>query len=133
MSNSNLVQLIKQIAMDAVNTAKMCDYQTGVVTSIKPLKIKITNSLEIGSEFLVVPQSMTDYEMEISIDKKYGWKTQDKAGGSGESAFASHMHEIALEKVKVKVHNALKKGDRVLMLRKSGGQQFVIIDKVVDE
>lgn len=59
MSSGNLVQLIKKIAMDAVRAAKMCDYVTGVVTSEDPLKVKITNSFEIGEEFLVVPQSMT--------------------------------------------------------------------------
>lgn len=28
---------------------------------------------------------------------------------------------------------SIKKGDKVLMLRKSGGQKYYIIDKVVDE
>lgn len=51
MSSGNLVQLIKKIAMDAVRAAKMCDYVTGVVTSEDPLKVKITNSFEIGKNF----------------------------------------------------------------------------------
>lgn len=51
MSSGNLVQLIKKIAMDAVRAAKMCDYVTGVVTSKDPLKVKITNSFEIGEDF----------------------------------------------------------------------------------
>ena len=69
MSSGNLVQLIKKIAMDAVRAAKMCDYVTGVVTSEDPLKVKITNSFEIGEEFLMVPQSMTDHEVEVTIKK----------------------------------------------------------------
>lgn len=129
MSSGNLVQLIKKIAMDAVRAAKMCDYVTGVVTSEDPLKVKITNSFEIGNEFLVVPQSMTDHEIEVTIEKEYGWKTKVQSGGSG----TSHNHDIALEKVKIKVHNALKAGDEVLMMRKSGGQEFVVMDKVVKE
>lgn len=131
--SKNFVQLIKQIAMDSVKAAKICDYVTGVITSVDPLKVKITNSFEIEGEFLVVPQSMTDHEVEITIKKEYGWKTKDKSGGSGEDAFATHSHDVALDKAKIKIHNALKAGDKVLMIRKSGGQEFVIIDKVVDE
>ena len=73
MSSGNLVQLIKKIAMDAVRAAKMCDYVTGVVTSEDPLKVKITNSFEIGEEFLVVPQSMiSKHDIEAIIKKEYG-------------------------------------------------------------
>lgn len=111
--------------MDAVRAAKMCDYVTGVVTSKDPLKVKITNSFEIGEEFLVVPQSMTDHEVEVTIKKEYGWKTKDRSGGAGD--------DIVLENVKIMIHNSLKAGDEVLMMRKSGGQEFVVIDKVVKE
>jgi hypothetical protein len=123
VSSGNLVQLIKKIAMDAVRAAKMCDYVTGVVTSEDPLKVKITNSFEIGEEFLMVPQSMTDHEVEVTIKKEYGWKTKNRSGGTGD--------DIVLENVKIMIHNALKAGDEVLMMRKSGGQEFVVIDKVV--
>ena len=125
MSSGNLVQLIKKIAMDAVRAAKMCDYVTGVVTSEDPLKVKITNSFEIGEEFLMVQQSMTDHEVEVTIKKEYGWKTKNRSGGTGD--------DIVLENVKIMIHNALKAGDEVLMMRKSGGQEFVVIDKVVKE
>ena len=125
MSSGNLVQLIKKIAMDAVRAAKMCDYVTGVVTSEDPLKVKITNSFEIGEEFLMVPQSMTYHEVEVTIKKEYGWKTKNRSGGTGD--------DIVLENVKIMIHNALKAGDEVLMMRKSGGQEFVVIDKVVKE
>jgi hypothetical protein len=125
VSSGNLVQLIKKIAMDAVRAAKMCDYVTGVVTSEDPLKVKITNSFEIGEEFLVVPQSMTDHEVEVTIKKEYGWKTKDRSGGAGD--------DIVLENVKIMIRNSLKAGDEVLMMRKSGGQEFVVIDKVVKE
>jgi len=31
----------------------------------------------------------------------------------------------------MKVFNALKKGDKVVMIRKWGGQDYIVIDKVV--
>lgn len=73
----------------------------------------------------MVPQSMTDHEVEVTIKKEYGWKTKERSGGAGD--------DIVLENVKIMIHNSLKAGDEVLMMRKSGGQEFVVIDKVVKE
>lgn len=52
-------------------------------------------------------------------------ETKNRSGGTGD--------DIVLENVKIMIHNALKAGDEVLMMRKSGGQEFVVIDKVVKE
>ena len=94
MSDS-LVQLIKKIAMDAVRSAKMSDYKIGTVSGVSPLIIKMSNTLEID----------TDYEVEIKIGDVIQSRT---------------------------VLNSLKVGEKVLMLRKSGGQEYIIIDRVVN-
>lgn len=87
MGNSNLVQLIKQIAIEAVNASKPCDYVTGTVTEENPLKIKISQSITIDEDFLCLTQIVTE--------------------------------------------DSLKQGEKVLMFRKAGGQEYVVIDRVV--
>lgn len=52
MSDS-LVQLIKKIAMDAVRSAKMSDYEIGTVSGVSPLIIKMSNTLEIDEDFCI--------------------------------------------------------------------------------
>ena len=133
MANSSLIQLIKQMAVEAVRASKPCDYIVGSVTETDPLKIKVSNTLILEEEFLELTRNVTDYETEVSITKEYDWKTQDKSGGSGYSSFETHSHDIVTKKKKIKIHNALKADDKVLMLRKSGGQEFIVIDRMVTD
>ena len=104
MASANLVQLIKQIAVDAVNAGKPCDYRTGIVTQENPLHIKISKSLVLEEDFLHLARNVTDYEVEIILDG-------------------------TVKKCKIK--NGLRKGEKVLMMRKAGGQEFAVIDRVV--
>ena len=104
MASANLVQLIKRIAVDAVSAGKPCDYRTGIVTQVDPLHIKVSNSLVLEEEFLHLARNVTDYETEVKLDG-------------------------TIRKCQVK--NGLKKGEGVLMMRKAGGQEFVVIDRVV--
>lgn len=88
MSDSSLIQLIKRAAVEAVEAAKPCDYRIGTVIDTSPLKIKLSQTIELEEDFLDLTQN------------------------------------VAKE-------NALKKGEKVLMLRKAGGQRYAVIDRVV--
>lgn len=131
MSDSSFVQLIKHIAMDAVSTSKPCDYRVGIVTGINPLKVKISQKIELEEEFLCLSRNVTDFETEVTIEEDYEWKTEDKEGGHNYDAFALHSHDIMVSKKKVKIHNSLKIGEEVLIIRKSGGQKYLILDRLV--
>ena len=74
----------------------------------------------------------TDYEIEITTTG-YGWITEHKSGGAGESAFSSHNHDIKQEKRKLKVHGALKSGDKVVLIRQHGGQYYFVADRLPKE
>lgn len=101
-----MIQLIKQIAAEAVAAGKPCDIVTGTVVSVKPLKIKVSQKLAPSEEFLLLGRNVSDYETEITLP-----------GSAGKS--------------KVTIHNALKKGDTAVMIRQAGGQRYLVIDKVV--
>ena len=59
MASSNLVQLIKQIAIEAYEASKPCDYQIGTVTSTNPLKVKMSQTMILEEEFLHLTQTVT--------------------------------------------------------------------------
>ena len=120
--STNLVQLIKKIAMDAVDASKQCDYRVGIVTSTDPLKIKLSNSLTLEEDFLHLTQNVTDYITDVSITTDYSWETQEQE---------THKHGIVIEKKEITIHNALQEGEQVLMMRKAGGQEYVVIDRMV--
>lgn len=133
MPKTHWLEYVKEAAVQAVMSKKPCDYITGMVTSVRPLKIKLSDGdgLELAEDFIHLAGNVTDYEMSVSITDEYGWNTKDKGGGGGYSAYESHNHGIAVAGKKIKVHNALKKGEKVLMLRKWGGQDYIVIDRVV--
>lgn len=131
--STGLIDIMKRAALDAVDNSKICDLRFGKVVSISPLKIQITNQFTIPENLLIVPEKLTDYEIETTITTDYGWKTEEKSGGNGEESFSVHNHEIKHEKKKIKIHNALKIDDKVVLIRKQGGQLFYILDRLPKE
>lgn len=59
VSSSNLIQIVKQAAVEAIEAKKPCDYTTGIVTSINPLKVKISQTLELRESFLDLTGTVT--------------------------------------------------------------------------
>ncbi len=122
---TGLIDIMKRAAKEMYDNEQPTDLRFGTVVSVSPLKIQVTNLFTIPQSMLVVPKHLTDYEVEVTVD----WTTENKSGGSGDSAFASHNHDVKGKK-KIKVHNALKNGDKVALIRKHGGQSFYVLDRI---
>ena len=120
-----LMQIMKQSAVDAVNAAKPAKICFGTVVSASPLAINVEQKLTLYSEQLALAREVTDYVTEITVD----WETEDEEGGSGEEAFAKHKHGIKGRK-SVIVHNGLKVGDSVVLMRIQGGQKYLVVDRI---
>lgn len=63
MANSNLAQLIKKLALDAVRASKPCNIVTGVVTDAAPLKIKISEKVTLDRDFFILTQRAKETEL----------------------------------------------------------------------
>lgn len=96
----NVVELVKQAAQEAVQAGKPTEFRYGTVSKASPLEIKVDQKVTLKAEMLVLTRNVTDFEM------------QTEGGGH------------------IDVRNALKVGDRVIMLREQGGKKFVVIDRV---
>lgn len=79
-----------------------------ITKNINTLTIKVDQKLILPREFFIIPESMTRYE----VDLKH-----------------THGSDNALNKVIIR--EGLKQGDKVLLLRMQGGQQYIVLDKVV--
>ena len=120
---TGLIDVIKRASLEAMYNSQICDLRIGTVTSINPLNVSVTPIFSLKEPMLIVPQRLTDYEIEVTTDG-YGWET---------TLEAEHTHEIEQTKRKIKVHGALKVGDKVALLRKQGGQSYFILDKLPNE
>ncbi|MCI8793335.1 MAG: DUF2577 domain-containing protein [Eubacterium sp.] len=106
MADSDLLQVIRRIAVQTVAAGKPCDYVIGTVKKENPLEISVSKSLTLYEEFLDLLRNVTDFDTEVTIQ------------GSRQ---------------KFTVHNSLKEGEKVLMIQKPKGQRYLILDRVVSE
>ncbi|WP_432199232.1 DUF2577 domain-containing protein [Anoxybacillus gonensis] len=83
----SLVDLIKNVAVKAVEATNPVNVLFGTVVSESPLEVQIHQKLKLTEEFLVITERVTQTN--------------------------------------------LKRGNKVVLLRVQGGQQFVVLDKVV--
>lgn len=110
LANTSLTQAIKRAAMEAIAASRPCDYRTGTVISTDPLQVKLSQTMILDGDFLDIARNVTDYVTEIETD--YG------------------TPEAAVRYCQVR--NGLKNGEKVLLIRKPGGQRYMVIDRVVD-
>ena len=110
---TGLIDIMKRASMDAIENAKPCDLRYGTVISTNPLKVQVTNQFVLPAGVLIVPKHLSNYTIKVEI-------TEENSGESAESASAKQM----------KIYNALKTGDKVAMIRQSGGQYYYILDRI---
>lgn len=110
-----MLEVIKRIALSTIEDSKPVEIIYGEVTQSSPLTVSIEQRLELDEDFLIVPESLTRYE----IDLKH---THTIPGGT--------ETQEALT-TKIVIRKGLEIGDTVILLRAQGGQEFIILDKVV--
>lgn len=121
------LQVIKKAAMEAVANSAPADIVYGTVLSVSPLSVYVDQKKTLEAEFLVLTRNVTDFDTEVTVN----WRTENTSGGGGGyDAFSSHSHAISGRKP-IRVHNALKVGEKVAMIQMPGGQEYLIIDRVV--
>ena len=121
---ADLVECMKMAALDAVRNSNPLCIVFGVVTKESPLEITVNQKLILQDKLgqLIFTRNVTEYEIEVTPD---AWPTNT----AGEHP---HSHIIPKDKVKIKIHNGLKKDDVVIMFRQEGGQKYIIMDRVVN-
>lgn len=104
--SSELLKIIKQAAMDAVKSAKPVELLFGSVVSVSPLAVKISPTITLPSQHLILTKAVMDYQTDVVT-----------SGGSRQQW---------------KICNGLHSGDSVILLQMQGAQKYLVIDKVVD-
>lgn len=146
----SLVESIKHIAENAVAAGKPANWIYGTVTSVSPLKIRIQPTIELTQSFLELSHLVQDYFVDLTV----GFETEkdkflvpdhthtlndylvspDKYAENTTLTTdfdTTHHHEIK-KTIKVKVHNGLRVGERVILLQMAGGKRYYVLDRVND-
>ncbi len=101
-SINDFATAIKKAGNSAVVASDPVYVLFGEVRNVSPLEISVEQRLTLEDEYLILTQAVRDYEVDMTID--------------------------SIRK-KVTIHNGLKTGDKVKLLRVQGGQKFVVFDK----
>ena len=121
---NELLQVIKSVARDQYDASKPSDVTFGTVISVSPLEINIDQRMTLPAEFFILTKAVLDHYVDITVSHV----TEDRAGGGGYAEFASHNHDYTGRKLYL-VHNQLVVGDKVILLRESGGQRYIALDR----
>ena len=121
---SQLVDTIKQIALESVGATEPLEVIIGEVVGVDPLEIKIDPKIILQEGNIVLTKNTSEWTMEMSVDHI----TENRSGGGGYAEFASHNHEYKGCK-KYLVHNQLVMGDKVILLKETGGQRYIALDR----
>lgn len=123
---NDLLNIVKKAALEAVEAGQPSDFCFGKVTSASPLKILVEQKMTLSKAQLILTRNVTNFKTKVTVD----WVSESKSGGSGDSSFSSHTHNITGKK-EITIHNALAVGDEVILLKQKGGQKYLVLDRVV--
>jgi hypothetical protein len=97
------LDLVKQASIGAVQATNPVAVTYGTVSQIEPLEVSVDQRFTLPEVFLVVPEHMTEYKVTVNTE---------------------------LGPQEIVIRRGLEVGDKVILLRAQGGQQYVIVGRV---
>ncbi len=127
-----MLEIIKEAALQAVESEKPTALIFGTVESTQPLKIRVSQKLVLEGEHLLLSRNVTDYETKISFNEpEISQKITIKNEPETEVLLAGKMFHIQKVNHKVTIYNGLKEGEKVCLLRMQGGNRYFVWDRVI--
>lgn len=128
-----LVRAVKKAAVEAVRAENPMGVCHGTVTGLSPLEITTDQKLILGEKQLILTNAVRDYTVEMTVDHvteviSHGHSVTDTYTGGGTAQPVDHSHPYKGRK-SFRVHLGLKMGEKVILVRCDGGQQFVVLDR----
>ncbi len=119
----DLLSIIKQASVSAVSASSPAAVLFGVVTAGDPIEVQVDARFTLPAALLILPESLTRYELELRHVHDY-IDTNDRGS-------TARTTDPALPEEPIVIRRGLEVGDKVMLLRVQGGQQYVILDRVV--
>ena len=118
--NTQLTQIIKRIAVDAIETNKPLDVVIGNIISVEPLKINLSQFVDIKEDMVVIPNEYKEHEKKIIIpEQKINLLDENEE---------EKEYTIKEQEITIKIQSKLKVGMSVYLLRFNKGQKFYMLN-----
>lgn len=106
-----MLEIIKLAALDALDKNSLADICIGTVTAINPFKIMLEQKLELDERFFILTRNVTDFKVDICLK----------------------LEEETIRRGKIDIYNQLHVGEKVVLMKASGGQKYVVLDRIGKE
>ncbi|WP_036242490.1 MULTISPECIES: DUF2577 domain-containing protein [Megasphaera] len=121
---TRIVKTLKSLIAETTAAMVMSDIEIGEVIQVNPLVVQLDPKTQIDERSILLTKNTSMWSVDMDVDHH----TENAAGGSGDAQYESHLHGYKGRKT-YRVHNELVVGDKVILLRESGGQRYVAIDR----
>lgn len=122
---AELVELLKKLSKETNDAGDPFEHRKGTVESTSPLTIRIDQQTLLEEDELILTHLVKDYEVDISVSHQ----TEEAEEIKGQMPdYKSHKHEYKGRK-KIIIHQGLKVGEDVVLLKVQGGQTYIVLDR----
>ena len=116
-----LLDTMKKVAEQTGQAGAPAAFMFGTVTSVSPLVIRVDNRFNIGEKQIVL--------MKQFRAGSYQTHKHTVPQHSTEAA-SDHSHGVQALQTEQEVYSGLAVGDKVVLLRNQGGQEFLVLGRV---
>lgn len=140
---ADMNELIKKIALLAIEETKPTTVVFGEVTKVSPLEITVDQKFTLSEDFLILTNAVRDHDVymtvnhstdSVSLNANHNHSVSSSDGTNitvnQKNISLNHSHGYSGKK-KFTVHNGLGKGEKVILIRFNKGQKFLVLDRVV--
>ncbi len=134
---AEIMKIIKQAAIDAVEQKTPTAITYGTVTKTSPLEILVEDRFKVQASMLLLTADVIDRQTKISFDNPEvinevdGYLDPQPEPPLGPHNINRLRFLDKTIKNDITIYDALKVGEKVMLLRIQGGQKFIVLDRLV--
>ena len=117
---SALHTTIRKMINETLEYKNISDWEYGTVVKSEPLEIMVNQKITLSKSFLEVLPQLSDYKIKVEYEKDP--EPEPQPGNDEEEP------EIIEKEITIK--NSLEIGDKVILLKKSEGQRYLVLAKI---
>lgn len=132
----SLLNLVKQAGAGAVEAGNPMAVMFGTVVKQSPLEINVDQRFTLTEEFFIIPESLKylrECDEKFTVSLKGNFQTGPVVEEESEEQWtgSTRMYGGEITVIRDKIPLApFEVGDKLILLRVQGGQQYIILDRV---
>lgn len=128
------MKIIKRAAVEAVAQQAPTIINYGTVTNDSPLEIIVEDKFKVSASMLLLTADVIDRKTKITFDNP-GVVNEVNGYMEPQPTITHNINKLSFLDNTIKnditIYDALKIGEKVMLLRIQGGQKFIVLDRLV--